>query len=169
MRSTCSGAISTAGLGCPGWPISAIRGWPVIRTQTRRKVPGWEARAEPSVMREADAIVVNTPGAGDLLCHAYPQYAAKMTSITNGYDPERFEANPIPPLSGSTIEIIHTGADLRQPFPGPVARGGPAARCPRLSAGRTLRVRFIGNLRTQGTENGNRETDSRGLERLGLP
>ena len=57
-------------------------------SQIRRNAESWEVRAEPSVMRTADAIVVNTPGAGELLGHAYPQYAAKMTSITNGYDPE---------------------------------------------------------------------------------
>ncbi len=117
-------------------------------TQTRRIVPAWEARAEPGVMREADAIVVNTPGAGDFLCHAYPQYAAKMTSITNGYDPERFEANPIPPLSGSTIEIIHTGEIYANRSPGPVLEAVRQLEAPVLG-GRTLRVRLIGNLANQ--------------------
>jgi len=114
-------------------------------SQTSRNVPGWEARAELSVMHEADAIVANTPRACDLLCHAYPQFASKITSITNGYDPERFEANPIRPLSGSAIEIIHTGEIYAGRSPGPlleaVRRLETAVR-----SGRELRVRFIGKV-----------------------
>jgi glycosyltransferase involved in cell wall biosynthesis len=117
-------------------------------TQTRRKVPGWEARAELSVLHEADAIVVNTPGAGNLLCHAYPRYAAKMTSITNGYDPESFEANAAPPLSGPTIEIVHTGEIYANRSPGPLLEAVQQLEAPALG-GRTLRVRLIGNLANQ--------------------
>ena len=117
-------------------------------SQTSRKVPGWEARAEPSVMREADAIVVNTPGARDLLCHAYPRYAAKMTSITNGYDPESFEANSAPPLSGPTIEIVHAGEIYANRSPGPLLEAVRQLEAPALG-GRTLRVRLIGNLANQ--------------------
>jgi glycosyltransferase involved in cell wall biosynthesis len=109
----------------------------------------WERRGELSVMREADAVVVNTPGASDLMCRAYPQYAAKVTAITNGYDPEPFEANPIPPLSGPTIEIVHTGVIYASRSPGPfleAVRGLDSAAL----AGRGLRVRLIGNILDQG-------------------
>ena len=96
-------------------------------------------------MYEADAIVANTPGACDLLQLAYPQCAGKMTSITNGYDPEEFEVNPVPPLSRSTIEIVHTGTIYASRSPNPLLEAvehlDPAAL-----AGRTLRVRFIGCL-----------------------
>jgi len=96
-------------------------------------------------MHEADAIVANTPRARDLLQRAYPQYAVKMTSITNGYDPEAFEPNPVPPLSGSTIEIVHTGTIYANRSPNPfleaVQNLDPAAL-----AGRALRVRFIGGV-----------------------
>ncbi|MFI5459069.1 MAG: glycosyltransferase family 4 protein [Isosphaerales bacterium] len=113
-------------------------------SQTRRKVPWREARAELSVMHEAEAIVANTPRACDLLCHAYPQFASKMSSITNGYDPEPFEPNPVPPLTGSTIEIIHTGTIYANRSPGPfleaIQRLEPAS-----VAGKRLRVRFIGD------------------------
>jgi len=114
-------------------------------TQTRRKVPGWEARAELSVLHEAGAIVANTPRACDLLSHAYPQYASKMTSITNGYDPEAFDANPIMPLSGSTIEIVHTGTIYANRSPNPFLEAVQHLD-PASLAGRTLRVRFIGDV-----------------------
>ena len=94
-------------------------------------------------MREADAIVANTPRACDLLQQAHPQYAAKMTSITNGYDPESFEPNPVPPLSGSTIEIVHTGTIYANRSPNPFLEAVRQLE-PAALAGRTLRVRFIG-------------------------
>ncbi len=132
-------------------------------SQTSRKVPGWEARAEHCVMREADAIVVNTPGAGDLLRHAYPQYAAKMTPITNGYDPERFEANPIPPLSGSTIDIIHTGQIYARRSPVALLEAIQQLGTPALG-GKALRVRFIGNFQLEEEKKETEDRIRRGLE-----
>lgn len=114
-------------------------------TQTRRTVPGWEARAEPSVMRGACAIVANAPGACGFLSRAYPQYAAKMTSITNGYDPEPFEPNPVPALSGSSIEIVHTGSIYVNRSPNSFLEAVQQLDTGAL-AGRTLRVRFIGDV-----------------------
>jgi glycosyltransferase involved in cell wall biosynthesis len=114
-------------------------------TQTRRAAPRWERRAEPSVMREACAIVANAPVACELLQHAYPQYSKKMTSITNGYDPEVFEPNPIPPLSGSTIEIVHTGSIYVNRSPIPFLEAVQQLD-PRALAGKTLKVRFIGDV-----------------------
>ena len=100
-------------------------------------------RAEAATMRDAQAIIANTPGARDLLAKAYPQFAAKMVSITNGYDPENFESNLAPPLSGPTLEIVHPGQMYANRDPGPFVeaiRGvGVGERL-----GKALRVRFIG-------------------------
>src|SRR5208337_4996978 len=114
------------------------------------KVSRKDERDELSVMREADAIVVNTPGACDLVCQAYPQYAAKVTAITNGYDPEAFESHPSPalPLSGSTIEIVHTGVIYANRSPGPFLEAVRRIETVAL-AGKELRVRFIGDLLDQ--------------------
>jgi glycosyltransferase involved in cell wall biosynthesis len=111
----------------------------------------WERRGELSVMRQADAIVVNTPGACDLMCRAYPQYAAKVTAITNGFDPESFEANPIPPLSGPTIEIVHTGVIYASRSPVPFLEAVRQLGATSL-AGRGLRVRLIGTFVDQSTK-----------------
>src|SRR5262249_28349235 len=97
----------------------------------------------------ACTIVANTPRACALLASAYPEHAAKMTSITNGYDPELFEPNHVLPLSGSTIEIVHTGSIYANRSPNPfldsVQRLDPVAL-----AGRPLRVRFIGDVVDNG-------------------
>ncbi len=114
-------------------------------SQTSSHPEAWAARAEPRVMREADAIVANTPRACEFLSQAYPRWASKMMSITNGYDPEAFQQNPIPPLSGPTIEIIHTGTIYANRSPNPFLEAVQHLD-PTALAGRTLRVRFIGGL-----------------------
>jgi glycosyltransferase involved in cell wall biosynthesis len=131
-------------------------------SQTRRNVPVWEARAEASVMREATAIVVNTPGAGDFLRETYPQYATKITSITNGYDPDRFDANPIPPFSGSTIEIVHTGEIYANRSPVPFLDAVQLLDAAALG-GRALRVRFIGGFQFEKQKKETEERIRRGL------
>ena len=108
-----------------------------------------DEKNELSVMSEANAIVANTPGARDLLCKAYPQFAAKMMSITNGYDPEAFDTNPMPPLSGSTIEITHTGEIYANRSPVPFLEAVGQLEAAALG-GRRVRVRFIGNFADKG-------------------
>jgi glycosyltransferase involved in cell wall biosynthesis len=103
-----------------------------------------DQRDESSVMREADAIVANTPGSLDLLCRAYPQYAAKMSAITNGYDPEEFATSPEPRRSGSTIEIVHTGVIYANRSPIPFLDAVKRLEVVALG-GRTVRVRLIGD------------------------
>ena len=117
--------------------------WVAGDPSTFGKPQGWEHGAEAAAMRDAQAIIANTPGARDLLAKAYPQFAAKMVSITNGYDPENFESNLAPPLSGPTLEIVHPGQMYANRDPGPFVeaiRGvGVGERL-----GKALRVRFIG-------------------------
>ena len=73
-----------------------------------------------SVMREADAVVFNTPGAADFLRLYYAEYADKIKTITNGYDPECFVQNLVPPLSRPTIDLVHTGEIYANRAPGPL-------------------------------------------------
>ena len=87
------------------------------------------------------------------LADAFPAHAAKMTSITNGYDPEPFASGTAssPPLSGPTIEIIHTGEIYANRSPGPfldaIGRLEAASR-----GGKELRVRFIGKISSARAE-----------------
>src|SRR5262249_4514244 len=127
------------------------------RLQRRSKAKGWEVRAEPTVMRHADAIVANTPGSRDLLGQAYPQYAAKMTSITNGYDPEPFDADPIPPRSSAVIEIVHTGEVYANRSPKPFLEAVQQLESA-APGGRPLRVRFIGKFGSEEQRSELRDT-----------
>ncbi len=106
----------------------------------------WEYRAEVEVMRDADAIVTNTPGAQSLLRGAFPDHAAKMVSITNGYDPGSFEANAVAPFSRGILEITHLGEIYANRDPAPLLEAirslGPSSSPKGLS----VRVRFIGRL-----------------------
>jgi glycosyltransferase involved in cell wall biosynthesis len=109
-----------------------------------------ELRAEAAVMRDADAIVVNSPRACESLGAVYPEHAAKMVSITNGYDPENFEANSVPPLSGPVVEITHLGEIYANRDPGPfleAIRGLGPDSTPRLQP---LCIRFLGRLGDAG-------------------
>src|SRR4051794_40459078 len=113
------------------------------RTPITWKTGNRDQRDEQSVMCEADAIVANTPGACDLLCRAYPQYASKMSAITNGYDPEEFTISPAPRRSGSTIEIVHTGVIYANRSPVPFLDA--VKRLDATALGERVRVRFIGD------------------------
>jgi glycosyltransferase involved in cell wall biosynthesis len=104
-----------------------------------------EIKAEALVMRVASVIVSNTPRCGEFLEHAYPEHAAKMTSITNGCDPESFVPNPNPPLSGPVIEILHTGTIYKNRPLIPFLEALGSFDVP-VQAGKKLRVRFIGDL-----------------------
>jgi glycosyltransferase involved in cell wall biosynthesis len=108
---------------------------------------GWERRAEAGVMKEADAIVVNTPGALERLAIAYPRHSARMTSITNGYDVETFEIGSpqARPFSEPTIEVIHAGELYANRDPSPIFDAATGLD-DKLLGGRKLRFRFIGRV-----------------------
>jgi glycosyltransferase involved in cell wall biosynthesis len=97
-------------------------------------------------MRDADAIVANTPGACDLLREVYPEHGSKMVSITNGYDPESFQANPVPPLAGRTVDITHIGEIYANRDPGPLLEAIRGLGTDHRPNSRSLRIRFIGRL-----------------------
>ena len=105
-----------------------------------------DVRAEAAVMREADAIVANTPRARDALARACPQHAAKMVSITNGYDPECFESSPAPPLSGETVTITHTGTIYANRDPRPLLEAVRDLGPDTLPGHRTLRIHLMGDV-----------------------
>jgi glycosyltransferase involved in cell wall biosynthesis len=104
----------------------------------------WEIRAEATIMRHADAIVANTPSSRERLASAYPQHAAKMVSITNGYDPENYERFSTPPPTGPEVNIIHPGQLYAAREPGPFLEAIRALTPEELPGGRAMRVRFIG-------------------------
>jgi len=114
-----------------------------LSTMTR-KIGSWEPRYEATVVREAAAIVANTPRARDQLATAYPQHAAKIVAITNGYDPELFEVNPVPPLTGDAVEIVHPGQIYANRDPAPFLESLRILATEDAAGGRPIRVKFIG-------------------------
>lgn len=65
-------------------------------------------RLEASVVRQADHVILNTPGALRLYQRRYPELAGKMSVIPNGYD-ELNEALPSEPVR-EPFRIMHVGA-----------------------------------------------------------
>jgi glycosyltransferase involved in cell wall biosynthesis len=76
-------------------------------TETRRQ-HFWQGLWEAHVIRRADRIVHNTPGACAPVQKVYPRHAAKMTHLYNGYDPEAFAYSPEYRRSGP-IRVLHAG------------------------------------------------------------
>jgi glycosyltransferase involved in cell wall biosynthesis len=132
------------------------------RSPVTWKIQSREERDEQSVMREADAIIANTPKARDLLCGAYPEYASKMTAITNGYDPEEFATGLVPRRSGSTIEIVHTGVIYANRSPVPFLEA--VKRLEAAAPGdRMVRARFVGEFVDPGQKGQVEQTIREGM------
>ncbi len=66
------------------WTDNPQRRW---RTEARRSI---ERSLEWSVLKEADAVIANTPGNREMLLNSFPGlWAGKLHVITNGFDPDR--------------------------------------------------------------------------------
>jgi glycosyltransferase involved in cell wall biosynthesis len=72
----------------------------------------WVDTQERAVMRAADAVVANAPGACRALREAYPALREKFVTLPNGYDREDFAAlAPVPRRpAGAPLRVVHTGA-----------------------------------------------------------
>jgi len=64
---------------------------------------------EATVMQRATVLIANTPLNQKGWAAAYPQEVAKMVTITNGFDPERFGAAPDAKPIGNVVSILHAG------------------------------------------------------------
>jgi glycosyltransferase involved in cell wall biosynthesis len=75
----------------------------------------WKERCElyweRQVMRRADVILANAPGACALFQSAYPAFAGKMSCLTNGYDPDSFPEQRPAGTAGreGPVRILHAG------------------------------------------------------------
>jgi glycosyltransferase involved in cell wall biosynthesis len=104
----------------------------------------WEALWERAVLRHADALIANSPGACQALRDSYPAFQHKMTAITNGYDPQDFVAPGNRPAGSETIHIVHAGELYvgRDPRPFLDALQDLCRESP--STAQALRVSFLG-------------------------
>jgi glycosyltransferase involved in cell wall biosynthesis len=103
----------------------------LVRPEYRR---GWAARAERAVVRAADLVVANAPGAARTFARAYPADRGKVVTLTNGFDPAD-PPPPAPPANGS-VRVLHAGELYAGRDPRPYldavaalrAGGGPPVR-----------------------------------------
>jgi hypothetical protein len=107
--------------------------------------PGWarsfESLKEKAVLRAADVIVVNTPRAREALVREFPPCAFKTRVITNGFDPESFDAQQ-QPRRPSHLTLLHTGELYAGRDPRPLFDALMAYERP--VGARPLRLTFLG-------------------------
>ena len=87
--------------------------WNAVDRLDRGK--GFTSRAiafqERWVVREADIVVANAPGAQRIYESDYPEIASKFITLPNGYDREAFDAIATTPRpAGAPLKVVHTGA-----------------------------------------------------------
>jgi glycosyltransferase involved in cell wall biosynthesis len=126
--------------------------WAIGDLTIRLRPKKWEYRAEAAMLRSADAIVANTPRFSELLADAYPNQRGKIASITNGYDQENFESNPVPPLASPTVKLIHTGLIYANRDPAPFLEAVRQINA-EPNCGKLLRTRFLGNFTDDAHKN----------------
>jgi glycosyltransferase involved in cell wall biosynthesis len=99
---------------------------------------------EQAVMRHADAVVSNTPLGEEALKAAYPAYADKVFTVTNGFDPERFAEKYDSTPGDGTLRILHTGEVYNGRDPRPLFDAIRASQFIKNLGPAGLRVRFLG-------------------------
>jgi hypothetical protein len=120
---------------------------------------------ESAVMRRSDIILGNAPNASELIRSSYPSAAAKVCTITNGYDDERFIAGD--PAGTGAIDIVHPGQIYAGRDPRPFLNALSAVASTRTRRDRPVRAIFVGDL-NHGSRSARLvdEIATRGLEEL---
>jgi glycosyltransferase involved in cell wall biosynthesis len=133
------------------WVADLRDGWlfeppnPSLRQPAWRQ--GWEARMERDVVGQASAIVAATDPIGDDLRQRHPQAAAKITTLSNGYDEAEFAGLERHPRPDDRFLLTYTGSLA-------ASRAGTSAEAffQALALHRQqhpatkLRVRMVGNI-----------------------
>jgi glycosyltransferase involved in cell wall biosynthesis len=108
------------------------------------------ARRERSTILAADAVIANTPGGAEAFRAEFAEAADRVDCVTNGYDPEDFEAVPLK-AQGSTpgvIDILHSGNIYagRDPRPVIAALAGLNAEAASIPGRPRFRIHFVGHV-----------------------
>jgi glycosyltransferase involved in cell wall biosynthesis len=122
--------------------------------------PIFAACAERAVMKHADCVIANAPGACATIQTGYPRHRDKVVTITNGYDPESYVRLSTPRPSNGALSIVHAGELYFGRDPRPFLDAIRLARAEPSAAG-PFRVSFLG--RTGESVNLAHEIDQRGL------
>ncbi len=118
-----------------------------------------ELRYEAKVMQHADAIVANTPLNLQGFREAYPKSAAKMVTIINGFDPDKFVTSASWRPS-ETITLLHAGELYYGRDPRAVLDAMQSLQ--QADGASPLRAHFLGRA-TEGLFDLPKEVQARGL------
>ena len=129
-----------------GLPWIACLRDPWITNRRPHEIPAlqrwWEKPMEAQMVRQADAIVANTPMNLEGLTAHYPQYSHKMVAILNGFEAEHFPVELPPPAPKSTLTLLHAGELYYGRDPRPLLDAFADLRD--LNAEPRLRLQFLG-------------------------
>ena len=98
---------------------------------------GWNHWLEACVMKNATKLIANTPLNQRGWESAYPEFASKMVTIPNGFDPERFIPPAEPRTKSDCLTILHAGELYSGRDPRPLLDALQAERLP-------VQVEFVG-------------------------
>jgi hypothetical protein len=115
------------------WISGAVRGGVTVKQR-------WMRYLEKQVFAHADRILGNAPNATRVFCDTYPRQAAKILTLTNGFDPPS-QLTPPPPPSG-TLHMLHAGEIYAGRDPLPLLE----AIAELHQAGRAIRWVVMGNV-----------------------
>lgn len=104
------------------WTDDAMTLWP---TRLHYRL---ECRQERKALRDADAIVVVTPGMQEMMRARYPRAADRIHVVPNGFDAEDFSAPAHQPAAGPVLRITYTGMAVDYDFPAGLLMGGRLTR-----------------------------------------
>ena len=113
-------------------------------------LPSWmrarHARAERDMARHCNALVCAHPGHAERLRVRYGLAPDRCVAITNGYDPEDYQAFPEAPGLGEdgVVRLVHTGSFYGAYSPAPLLRALEQAWRPLPEGVQALELRFIG-------------------------
>lgn len=108
----------------------------------------WARHWERKVFREADAILANAPNATSALRQAFPRYADKIATLTNGFDP--FPIVPSGVSFASPIRLVHAGELYAGRDPRPLLDSVAALN--RRSDARPIHLDIVGRTSQSGID-----------------
>lgn len=120
------------------WATDQFTAYP---TQLHRRFNAW---LEARVVAAADAVTVISRGMRDDFAARYPEHAAKLHVIYNGFDDDDFRALAAPP-AGPPWTIRHLGTFYTDRKPDAFLRGLAAFRAAHAAAMNDFRVELYGS------------------------
>lgn len=107
---------------------------------------GWAARGERTVVRAADLVLANAPGAAQSFVTAYPDQRAKIVTLTNGFEAGDPPAPPAPGADGA-VRVLHAGEVYAGRDPRPYLDAVAALHA---SGSPPVRTTFVGRVAAAG-------------------